>query len=91
MGHFGLALGKEQAMKTIEEYEQLCLKGRSDYVSCKSCGEFKVQPENVWFDEHGYGYSTKLTRCPHCGKVVVVKYIEDYGFSNLNTDRRLYF
>ena len=57
---------------------------------CKNCGGFKIQPENVWFDEKGFGYSTRLTKCPHCGKIIILEHIEDYGFSKLNTDRRLY-
>lgn len=64
---------------------------KSESAVCNKCGGFKVQPENVWFDEHGYGYSTKLCRCPHCGRVVILKHIEDYGLGKLNTDRRLYY
>lgn len=57
---------------------------------CESCGGFKVQPENVWFDEHGYGYATKLTKCPYCNRIIVLKHIEDVGFSKLNTDARYF-
>lgn len=76
-------------MKTIEEYEDEFHKLNSRAV-CRSCGEFKVQPENIWFNEQGCGYSTKLTKCPHCGKIVILKVIEDYGFSKLNTDERYF-
>lgn len=58
-------------------------------VSCISCGDFNVQPENTWFDEKGFGYSTRLCKCPQCGKVVIIEYIEDYG-CNLNNDERFY-
>lgn len=77
-------------MKTIKQYEQSCFNGQSDYAICSSCGEFEVQPETVWFDEHGYGYSTKLSHCPYCERIVVVKHIEDYCFSMINTDQRYY-
>ena len=33
----------------------------------------------------------KFYKCPHCGKVVILKHDEDYGFSKMNTDRRLYY
>lgn len=79
-------------MKTVEDYEAAYIfEQNKNSGVCSSCGGFKVQPENVWFDEKGYGYSTKLTKCPHCGKVVILKYQEDYGFSKINTDRRIYF
>lgn len=76
-------------MKTSEQenyFDEL-----KDSAVCSSCRGFKVLPENVWFDEQGYSYSTKLTKCPHCGKIVILGYIEDYGFSKMNTDRRLYY
>lgn len=31
----------------------------------------------IW-DEHGYGYSTRLVRCPQCGELVVAEVVEDY-------------
>ena len=61
-----------------------------DSAVCSSCGGFKVKPENIWFDEQGYGYSTKLTKCPHCGKIIILGYKEDYGFSKMNYDRRYF-
>ena len=75
-------------MKTIEDENYL--NELSDSAICSSCGGFKVQPENVWFDEKGYGYSTKLTRCPYCGKIIILGHLEDYGFSMMNYDSRLY-
>ena len=79
-------------MKTVE-HDEISDKNTQDKngATCNSCGGFKIQPENVWFDEKGFGYSTKLTRCPHCGKIVILKHIEDYGFSKMNIDRRLYY
>lgn len=61
-----------------------------NFGRCKSCkSDFVYQPENTWFDEHGYGYSTKLTKCPYCKKIVVLKHIEDRGL-NVNFDDRYY-
>lgn len=57
---------------------------------CKSCeSEFIYQPEDMWFDDSGLGYSTRLTRCPFCNKIVVLGYIEDYGL-DVNNDTRFY-
>ena len=57
---------------------------------CNTCGGFKVQPENVKYDEKGMGYTTRLTHCPYCGKLIILGYIEDPGFSRLNSDRRYF-
>lgn len=67
-------------MKTIKQYE--------DSI-CSQCGEIKVQPESIYFDEHGYGYSTRITKCPHCGKIIILEYIQDYGL-DVNNDERFY-
>lgn len=56
---------------------------------CSSCGKIKVQPENIWFDDKGFGYSTRLTRCPNCGKIIILGYIEDYGL-DANSDCRYF-
>lgn len=59
--------------------------------SCKKCHiDFVFKPEETFWDENGYGYSTKLVRCTSCGCINVVKHVEDYGFSKLNTDRRYF-
>lgn len=48
---------------------------------CNSCAAvFNYTANDTWFDEHGYSYSTKLTKCPECGKIVILKYIEDKYF-----------
>lgn len=57
---------------------------------CKACdSDFVFEPDKAWYDESGYGYSTKLTRCPYCNKIVVLKHIEDKSL-NLNFDERYY-
>lgn len=64
---------------------------KQNNVYCKSCKSNQVIfPGECWFDECGYGYSTKLTKCPNCGKIIVVKYIEDSGL-DLNLDDKYYF
>ena len=75
-------------MKTIEDYED---ESRQN-IQCKKCNSiFKFKPDDIFWNEKGYGYSTKLVRCSECGCANVLGYVEDYGFSKLNTDRRLYF
>lgn len=59
--------------------------------TCPKCGEqFKVEPDDIFWDDHGYGYSTKLCKCKHCNAINVIKHEEDYGLSKLNTDKRLF-
>ena len=42
----------------------------------------------MW-DESGYGYSTKLVKCPECGQINIIGYVEDDGF-DVNYDLRFY-
>lgn len=77
-------------MKTLSDsYEDDYVEKLSYDAICRSCGIIHIQPENIWFDEQGYGYSTKLTKCPHCGKIIILGYIEDYGL-DVNIDERFY-
>ena len=78
-------------MKTNEQYEDDFSRTQNYYI-CKKCNEsFIYKPdEDIWWDEHGFGYSTKLVKCKHCGCINVIKNNEDYGFSNMNIDTRLY-
>ena len=47
-------------------------------VVCTSCQqEYDVESSKVWWDENGFGYSTKLSRCPKCGHINIIMYIED--------------
>lgn len=78
-------------MKTIEQYEDEFSRSQNN-CTCKKCGSsFIFKPDEVWWDEQGYGYSTKLVRCSKCNCVNVVNHIEDYGFNKINVDRRIYF
>ena len=56
-------------------------------VKCKSCKEsFVYDEENCKMYEYS-SYSQKITKCPYCGKYVVVKTFEDkslYVNSNVN-------
>ncbi len=76
-------------MRNIERYKHSSSSGVNDSAVCSSCGGFKVQPESIWFDEQGLGYSTRLTKCPYCGKIIILGYIEDYGL-DVNSDSRVY-
>ena len=78
-------------MKTIEQYEDEFSRTQRNCV-CKKCGSsFMFKPDDVFWDEKGFSYSTKLVKCKHCDCINVLKYVEDYGLSKLNTDVRLYF
>lgn len=57
---------------------------------CKKCKTtFSYKPEDTWWDEKGYGYSTKLCRCPECGCINVIKHDQDVGL-DINSDSRYY-
>lgn len=58
---------------------------------CTQCGnKFIYLSNQCFFDDNGYGYSTKLCRCPHCNQINVIKHYEDYGLE-VNKDKRFYF
>lgn len=57
---------------------------------CKKCKtDFIFLPHEAFWDDHGYGYSTKLVKCPYCGQVTVVKHQIDRSL-NMNNDKRYY-
>lgn len=57
---------------------------------CEKCKEnFKYENSNTYFNDGGYGYSTKLVNCPQCNTPYVIRYIEDETI-NLNEDERYY-
>lgn len=61
---------------------------------CRKCGNYYDLENNSWWDEKGL-VSTKLSSCPSCGYVQIVKY-GDYLLKtntnkyNLNKDQRYY-
>lgn len=45
----------------------------------KCCGchnRFEYTNEETWWDYKGMDYDAKLVRCPDCGAVNVIKYLE---------------
>ena len=57
---------------------------------CTSCKKrFAYKQTDAIFDENGYGYSTKLVKCKHCGRLNVIRYFEDDSMK-LNNDRKYY-
>lgn len=64
-------------------------------IKCSTCkNKFVLDSNNTWWDEKGT-YSVKLTSCPYCNTVRVVKYgdrIINSGTPgyNLNKDQRYY-
>ena len=59
-------------------------------VYCDKCEEAN-ECDNiaVFWDETGFGYSTKLYRCKNCGNLITIKTIEDNGLY-INEDDRYY-
>ena len=55
---------------------------------CRNCKEKIILKEIYqWWDENGYGYSTKLCECPICRNVNVIEYNEDPSL-DINKDTR---
>ena len=61
----------------------------SRITCCKCDGIIRITPEITMWDESGYGYSTKLVKCPECGQINIIGYVEDDGF-DVNYDLRFY-
>ena len=59
-------------------------------ATCGNCGDFIYENTEIYFDENGYGYSTKLVKCPSCGRPVVIGHYEDRAMKKLNKDNRYY-
>lgn len=59
-------------------------------ILCSKCDELFIyyQEETQW-DKQGYGYDTKLVKCPYCGQMNIIKYKKDYGL-DVNNDTRYY-
>lgn len=59
-------------------------------VQCKKCNKkYQYDLNKIEYDNSGYGYLTKLIRCPYCGKVKIIKHIEDKSL-DVNNDERFY-
>lgn len=59
-------------------------------ANCVKCKEdFVFDPEDIFFDERGTGYSTKLVKCPYCGSINIIKYYVDKSL-DVNNDARYY-
>ena len=56
---------------------------------CKKCGQsFEYTQDQIYFDEHGLGYSTKLVKCSECGCPNVLHYYMDT--IDINRDKRYF-
>lgn len=59
-------------------------------LKCEKCeAEIKYKNIDIIWDESGYGYTTKLLKCPKCGYLNIVEYIEDVSL-DVNNDIRYY-
>ncbi len=56
-------------------------------IKCKEDISYK-NSETFW-DENGFGYSTKLIKCKNCNCINVIKHIQDKSME-LNNDKRYY-
>lgn len=57
---------------------------------CSKCKEeFDYDDRDTFFDEKGYGYSTKLVKCKNCNCINILNHYEDKSL-NLNYDERYY-
>ena len=75
-------------MKTTGRYEEE-FSNVKKYHTCKKCKEsFIFKSDESWWIEQGT-YSEKVTKCPHCGCINVVKYQDGFN-QNPNFDRRYF-
>lgn len=59
-------------------------------LTCFACGQVSQYNRlDTFWDDNGYGYSTRLINCPHCGKINILSYKEDRKI-NVNNDSRYY-
>ena len=59
-------------------------------IECKNCKEvISYSQDDCFWDDKGFGYSTKLIKCPKCGALIIVGYQEDRAMK-LNNDDRYY-
>lgn len=73
-------------MKTIKQYER----SSQNRCFCKKCNKFfDFKPDECFWDEKGFGYSTKLVTHKKCGCINIVQHIEDYSL-DVNNDERFY-
>lgn len=64
--------------------------GQLKTIECSSCHEeYMYDSTEVFYDDHGYGYSTKLVKCKYCGKINIIRYFDDRAMK-LNNDSRFY-
>lgn len=57
---------------------------------CSRCG-VKINVNDYYYDDEGFGYSTKLCRCPGCGQVNILGYELDIHHAiSVNDDPRYY-
>ena len=51
---------------------------KDEFTTCPKCGHLiKYHSNDTYWNEHGYGYSTKLINCSICEVPIVLEYEED--------------
>lgn len=64
--------------------------GKGVQKLCRKCEQiFHYQTTDCFWDDQGYGYSTKLVRCPECGQIQILEHVEDISL-DINNDERFY-
>lgn len=59
------------------------------FAICKKCGSLiKLSADNTYWDEKGYGYSTKLAICNECKTHNVLRYEEDNWIKEAHRRRK---
>lgn len=53
---------------------------------CRCQIYFKFTRDDTFFNEEGTGYSARLIKCPKCGHIHIVRFIEDYAMQMLGDD-----
>lgn len=62
-------------MEEQKKHNKTCMRCRTNFVWF---------PEECYWDENGYGYSTKLCKCPNCNTPNVIEYKVDRAMAKLN-------
>lgn len=67
---------------------------KNTYI-CTGCYNIvSYDDDEIYIDDHGYGYSTKLVKCKVCKKIHVIEYLPDRQMdekkNQVNFDERYY-
>ena len=52
------------------------MRGAMNQWCCRCHNNFDYKSEDTWWDYKGMDYDAKLVRCPQCGAINVIEYVE---------------